>query len=79
MITSTNETKENKMKTFTMTAASNPLNSDTWFDGFIDGGEFEAENAALAQNYLNNMCYKAGTSDDPNYLDNGPIIEEMDF
>ena len=65
------------MKRFIMTAESNPSKFENWFDGFVEGLEFEAENIGEAQRYLDNECAKAGTSEDLNYDLYSPIAQEI--
>ena len=49
---------------FIMTAESAPHSFDRWFDDFIEGLEFEAEDFDSAQAYLDSECCKAGTNED---------------
>lgn len=58
---------------FIMSANSEPHSSNRWFPGFIEGAEFDAKTIDDAQEILNLLCEKSGTTADRNYLDNGPI------
>lgn len=66
------------MKTFKMTAVCNPSSFDSWFPGYSEGKEFEAADLESAQDWLNEQCAEAGTDEDHQYNENGPVAEELE-
>jgi hypothetical protein len=63
---------------FTMTAECAPKDSDSWFFGFSEGREFEAENQDAAQKCLDQKCREAGTDGDKYYDAYGPFAEAVE-
>lgn len=65
------------MKIFTMSAVCSPSKNEKWFPGFQEGLEFQADDLEQAQDWINAQCQANGTDEDPEYLDNGPIADEL--